>query len=73
VALQVDNIKRVFKIKIDKEKLDLADPGPHMSPEDVMNFYSNQYTSLTTATVSGPEMKDGAAVYKFESTVGTKG
>lgn len=73
MALQVDNIKRIFRFKKDGKEMDLADPGPHMSPDDVMNFYSNQYPALTTATVSGPEMKDGAAVYKFSGTVGTKG
>ena len=73
MALQVDNIKRVFQFKNDKEKMELADPGPHMTPDDVMNFYSNQYSSLTTSTVSGPKMKDGAAIYTFKTTVGTKG
>lgn len=72
MALQVDNIKRVFKFKNNGKEMELADPGPHMSPDDVMNFYSNQYSALTTSTVSGPEMKDGAAVYKFSSSVGTK-
>ena len=49
------------------------DPNPSDSPEMVMNYYSNFYPELTTATVHGPVLKDDKAVYEFKTTVGTKG
>ena len=73
MALQVDNIKRAFKFKHDGKEIELADPGPHMTPEDVMNLYSHQYSELTTATIEGPAIENDVAVYGFKQTVGTKG
>ena len=69
MALNVTTLDRVFV----HDKKNLDDPGPHMTPEDVLSFYSNQIPELTTATVAGPEIKDGKAVYTFKSTVGVKG
>lgn len=69
MALSVSGVKRIFK----HGKKELADPDPGMSPDAVLNFYSNAYPELTTATCSGPEMADGKAMYEFKTTVGTKG
>ena len=69
MALQINNYKRVFK----HGSATLADPNPEMSPEEVMNFYSNQYPELTTSNVHGPEIDGDNAVYTFKTTVGTKG
>jgi len=69
MALDVTNIKRVFLHKGEP----LTDPAPEMSPHDVLQFYSNTYPELTTATVTGPEIKDGVAEYKFSTSVGMKG
>lgn len=69
MALQISNYKRVFK----HGAVTLADPNPNFSPEEVMNFYSNQYSELTTSNVHGPIIEGDAAVYSFKTTVGTKG
>ena len=69
MALNVTNIKRVFRHKDEK----FADPAAEISPHDVLQFYSNTYPELTTASVTGPEIKDGVAEYKFTTSVGTKG
>nr|DAF32743.1 MAG TPA: Prokaryotic Ubiquitin [Caudoviricetes sp.] len=69
MALQINNYKRVFK----HGSATLADPNPEMSPEEVMNFYSNQYPELTTSNVHGPKIDGDSAVYTFKTTVGTKG
>ena len=69
MALQINNYKRVFK----HGSVTLADPNPEMSPEEVMNFYSNQYPELTTSNVQGPKIDGDNAVYTFKTTVGTKG
>ena len=51
----------------------LADPMPDETPEAVMNYYSNMYPELTTATVHGPVIENDTAVYEFKTTIGTKG
>lgn len=70
MALQIAEMKRVFELK-DGNRID--DPNPNMTPDEVMTHYSSQFPELTTATISGPEIKDGEAVYTFKTTVGTKG
>lgn len=69
MALSVSGLKRVFEHK--ETKLD--DPDPAMTADQVLNFYTGHYPELTTATIHGPEIKEDVAVYKFTSTVGTKG
>lgn len=69
MALNVKSYKRVFK----HNGQTLSDPDPSMSPEEVMNFYSNQYPELTTSNVHGPKVENDQAVYEFKTTVGTKG
>ena len=69
MAMKILNYKRVF-IHNGKK---LSDPDPKMSPEEVMNFYSNQFPELTTSNVHGPKIENDAAVYEFKTTVGTKG
>lgn len=69
MALNIQNIKRVFKLG----NVELQDPNPDMSPEEIMNFYSNKYPELTTSNVHGPAIVNGRAEYEFKTTVGTKG
>lgn len=69
MALNISNLKRVFV----HGSATLADPNTDMSPEEVMNFYSNQYPELTTSNVHGPVVEGDKAVYTFKTTVGTKG
>lgn len=53
--------------------IELADPDSNMSPSEVMDFYSMTYPELTTATVHGPEWENDRTVYRFKTTIGTKG
>ena len=69
MALNIQNYKRVFK----HGNRELSDPNPDMTPEEVMNFYSNQFPELTTSNVHGPSIDGEKAVYEFKTTVGTKG
>jgi PRTRC genetic system protein C len=73
MALEVTNLKRVFKFKKDNKTVDLADPNADFTVSDVMQFYSTQHSELTTCTIDGPKIEDGCAVYEFKTTVGTKG
>jgi PRTRC genetic system protein C len=53
----------------------LSDPNPKMSPEQVVNFYSTQFSELTTATIDNGvvHMKRKAITYTIGKTLGTKG
>jgi PRTRC genetic system protein C len=44
-----------------------------MSLSEVTDFYSMNYPELTTATLQGPELEEDRAVYRFKTTIGTKG
>ena len=69
MAVQVSALEREFKFGDQK----LPDPGAHMSPHEVMKFYSGQYPELTTSNVNGPEITEDKAIYNFSKSVGVKG
>jgi PRTRC genetic system protein C len=71
MALQITAATRIFII--DRSKVEIPDPDPSLSPENVMSFYSGLYPELTSATVHGPEYRDDRVVYRFKSVIGTKG
>lgn len=73
MPLDIKGIKRVFKLKKNNSILELDDPNSNMPLTEVMDFYSITYPELTTATLNGPELEDGRAVYQFVTTIGTKG
>ena len=66
-------MKRVFILKKGNGTLTLEDPDSRMSLSEVTDFYSINYPELTTASVYGPECEDDSVVYRFNTTIGTKG
>jgi len=75
MGLLVKNVERGFILKRahEKDDVNLPDPNINMTPTEVMKFYSGQYPELTSAAVSEPKIKNGKAVYVFETIVGDKG
>ena len=73
MALKKQALKRTFTVERNGGPVELADPNPSMSPDQVMVFYSNQYPELNTVTVSGPVVEGTRLKYSFRTTVGTKG
>ncbi|MBB4036591.1 PRTRC genetic system protein C [Dysgonomonas hofstadii] len=71
MALNTKELIREFIIE--KSRTVLQDPNPAMTPDQVMNHYSSQHSELTTATVHGPTVENDKMIYKFKTTVGTKG
>jgi PRTRC genetic system protein C len=71
MALDVSTAVRIFVI--DKTDIEIPDPDPNMSLENVMTLYSGMYPELTTATVHGPEYRNDNVIYRFKSVIGTKG
>ena len=73
MALDIKGLKRVFILKKGNDTLTLEDPDSRMSLSEVTDFYSMNYPELTTATLHGPELDEARAVYRFKTTIGTKG
>lgn len=69
MTITVQQAKRTFTYN----GVDLPDPGPDFTPEDIKDIFSNQYPELTTALLQGPELKDDGVSYTFVRNVGTKG
>lgn len=63
----------MFILKKGNDTLTLEDPDSRMSLSEVTDFYSMNYPELTTATLHGPELAEDRAVYRFKTTIGTKG
>ena len=73
MALEINALKRVFRLKRGSNTLELDDPDSNLSLNEVMDFYSMNYPELTTATVQGPEIENDRSVYQFKTTIGVKG
>ena len=73
MALDIKGLKRVFILKKGNGTLTLEDPDSRMSLSEVTDFYSINYPELTTATLHAPELEEDRAVYRFKTTIGTKG
>ncbi len=71
--MKVNILKRVFLHKENGREIRLTDPNDRFTIIDVQNFYAGTYPVLTNAKITGPEIKDDEAQYRFESTMGTKG
>jgi PRTRC genetic system protein C len=53
--------------------LQLADPDPALTPEQVRDAYAAQYPEITTAVIEGPDASGDKLVYKLTRAIGTKG
>ena len=73
MALDIKGLKRVLILTKGNGTLTLEDPDSRMSLSEVTDFYSINYPELTTATLHGPELEEDRAVYRFKTTIGTKG
>jgi PRTRC genetic system protein C len=67
--MKVVDITRKFKYN----SVDLHDPNPSLSADDVRQFYATQYPELLNAVVEGPVTKAGVATYTFTRAAGAKG
>ncbi|WP_192347907.1 PRTRC system protein C [Algoriphagus sp. Y33] len=71
--LLATQLERKFRMEDKGQEIILTDPDEGLSPEAVLNFYSNSYPLLTTATIAGPTIQDDAVWFEFKTTIGTKG
>jgi len=74
MAIEVTTIEKEIHFMPKDGKKEIILPYPDgMTSSEAQVFYSKQYPELTTAVVEGPTVKAGKAVYKFKTSVGTKG
>lgn len=73
MALEVKGMARKFILESRGEKISLDDLNPQTSVEEIKRLYCDQYPELSSATVTGPNMKDDALIYTFSPKAGTKG
>ncbi len=66
---QKTTLKRVFK----HGAIELPDPNPRLSPEQVRDQYAATYPGLATASIKGPDYGEGKESYSFKETLGAKG
>ena len=71
--LLATQLERVFLFNDKGQEIRLPDPEPDWSVQTVLNHYSHMYPILTTAKVTGPDIREDKVQYRFESVMGTKG
>lgn len=73
MALEVTNLTRKFSFKKDGKEIDLPDPNPELTANEVMKFYAGSYPELTNGVVEGPVVVKDNAVYKITTKAGKLG
>lgn len=63
----MSKLKRVFLYK--EQEL----PEVSGSPKANLTHYATLYPELVNAQITGPEIKDGKAIYEFKPKTATKG
>lgn len=73
--MSVQTIKRVFKIKVNSNYVDLPEIDSSLSVEEIKDIYSNQYPQLLNAKVEhkGIDVESAEDHYEFLTIAGTKG
>lgn len=72
-TLTQNSIERIFKLDVGGDTLNLTDPNPELSDEEVKDLYSAQYPQLLNATINNLGLVDEKLVFEFQTVAGTKG
>jgi PRTRC genetic system protein C len=73
MALEVINLQRQFSFKKDGKDVELPDPNPDFSVEEVLKFYGGSYPELTNGFIEGPVVVKDKAVYTVNTKAGKLG
>lgn len=73
--MDVKKLKRVFIMKGESgtDKVKLGDPSHLMSPEEVIDFYSNQYPKLQNSVVMPGLQRGDTMEFEIKDNFGPKG
>jgi PRTRC genetic system protein C len=69
MALATNSLPREFTYN----GINLRDPDPKMSPEQIRDLLTATYPEIATAAIIGPEDAGNAIRYSFGREIGTKG
>lgn len=69
MTMKVEAIPRKFKIGMQM----IDDPAPGQSVDAAVKLLTVAHPEVTTSTMSEPEVINGALIYSFEKSIGTKG
>lgn len=67
--MEIQKLTRKFKYN----GIDLQDPNPGMSSEEVRELYAMQFPELNNAVVEGPVTTGTEQTFTFVRAVGSKG
>lgn len=67
------NLPRMFNLKNNGKTIELTDPGGHMTVDQVLKFYSDEYPEMGVSTVTGPVIENDKRIYSISHSPGTKG
>jgi len=67
--MKIQQLTRIFRYN----GLDLPDPNPNFSPEEVVDFYADAYPELRNGFAEEPTFEDEKAVYNITAQVRRKG
>lgn len=69
MAIQVTSLERSFSYN----GVSLPDPGAALTLKQVRDVYSAAFPEIVSASIEGPEQKNGKLLYVFRKAVGSKG
>ncbi|MHB0991692.1 MAG: PRTRC system protein C [Burkholderiales bacterium] len=69
MTIQVTSFERSFSYN----GVSLPDPGAALTLEQVRDVYSAAFPEIVSASIEGPEQKNGKLLYVFRKAVGSKG
>lgn len=69
MAVQIKALERAFSYN----GVSLPDPGADMPLDAVRDVYSAVYPEIVSASIEGPEQRNGKLLYTFRKAVGAKG
>ncbi|WP_064967843.1 PRTRC system protein C [Tenacibaculum ovolyticum] len=74
MSIITSEIKRIFILSIDEKKIELDDPNPSYSVDEVKETYLNIYPQLLNSKMEykGYQEDYKAIVFEFNSIAGTK-
>jgi PRTRC genetic system protein C len=69
MAIKLTQLERTFTYN----GISLPDPGTALTLEQVRDVYSAAFPEIVSASIEGPEQKNGKLLYTFRKAVGSKG
>lgn len=74
MPLQTIQLKRVFTYESKKDgEIELSDPNPALTPEEVLDHYSTDYPQLQNSVVLPGEVEGDLMKFKIKDNFGDKG